>query len=289
MNKLLLLIISTIILLSTLNLASSVVINSVDVDELLPGAQGKVSIEVKNIFNDDVSDVSLSLDFKNSPFIPIGTSEESVDEIKEDDEENFVFFIKAASDIKPGDYEIPYTLSYITKNDIQKSSTGTIGIRVRAQPELVFTVNAQNNVINKKGKIELKIVNKGFYDARFFSVKIIPEGFTLLSDNEVYIGSVKSDDFETASFDIVFTSLTPTFNAKVEYTDFDNNKITKNIFIPVNVYSEKKAKELGIIQQNYTLYYVIGIIVLIILFFVWRAISKRRKLRRSMRARSERE
>jgi hypothetical protein len=276
-----------ILLVLTINLASAVIINSVNVPSLEPGQEGQIRIEVENILNDDVENVVLSLSFVDLPFIPIGTSTQSIDEIQEDDEESFVFTVKAASDATPGDYEIPYNLEYEVNNEL-RARTGTIGVKVRANPDLDFTINVGNPVLNKKGKVSLKIINKGFSDARFVSVKVLAEDFTLLSDDEVYIGSVDSDDFETVNFDVIFKKTNAEFRAILEYKDFDNKKVIETIELPFTVYTEKRAIELGIIQPDKTLYYVVSVIVLIVLFIIWRSIKKRRRLKRSMRLREGR-
>ncbi len=268
----------------TLNLASAVVINSVSVDPLSPGEEGKIDIEVENIFADDVTDVSISLSLANLPFIPLGASEDSVDEIKEDDSEDFIFTIKASNDAVPGDYEIPYTLQYDFENKT-KTREGSLGVKVEASPELTFSANLDNPVAEQKGKITLKIVNQGFSDARFLSVRIIPNGFTLLSDAEVYIGNVDSDDFETASFDVKFDKTNPTFEAIVSYKDFDNKQITKNVDLPLNVYTKEKALELGIIQKSNVALYIGVAVFLVLVWILWRILRKRARLKRSMEAR----
>src|SRR3989344_2781451 len=104
-----------IIVLTLLAIASAVSaleVTSVDTPNLNPGGEGLLNIEGDNILSDDVTDVSLKLNFENLPFIPLGTSEQSIDEIQEDDEENFIFRIKANSNTITSDYEIPYTLKY---------------------------------------------------------------------------------------------------------------------------------------------------------------------------------
>src|SRR3989344_508237 len=138
-------IIALLVLFFTLNLASAIVINSVDAPALTPGEQGQIRIEIENIFTGDAENVLLSLDFKDLPFIPIGSSQQSIDKIEEDDEETFVFTIKASSDIKPGDYEIPYTLEYELNNN-EKSRIGTIGVKVKANPELTFSIDTENPI-----------------------------------------------------------------------------------------------------------------------------------------------
>lgn len=268
----------------SLNLVSAVIINSVDADTFSPGKEGNIRIEVKNIFDKDAEDVSLNLKFTNLPFIPIGTSEQSLDEIQEDDEENFVFRVKASPTIVPGDYEIPYTIEYTLSGESEKNSrSGSIGIKVSANPILDYSVSTENPIISQQGKINFKIVNKGFSNARFVSVKILPNGFTLFSDENIYIGEIDSDDFETEAVNVKFTKINPRFQAIVEYIDFDNKQITENIDLPLKVYSEEKALELGIIQQSKIGIYVSIVILVILLVILWRILKKRQKLKRSQR------
>ena len=157
-------------------------------------------------------------------------------------------------------------------------------MRVDSQPILTYSSDTENPVEGQKGSVTLKIVNKGFADAKFFSVKVLPDGLTLLSEDEVYIGEVASDDFETATFDVLFNKVNADLTAIVEYKDFDNKLVTETINLPVKVYSKEKALELGIIQPNRVPYYIGGVVLLIILFIIYRSIKKRRRLRRSMQS-----
>jgi hypothetical protein len=266
--------------------ASAVVINSVYVDTLSPGEEGLINLEVENFLNEDVEDVIITLQFKDTPFIPIGTSEQSVDEIEEDKDEDFIFRIKASIDVKPGDYQIPYTLQY-NQGEETKKREGTIGVKITASPELTITVSTPNAIQTRQGTISVKVVNKGLYDARFVSVKILPEGFTVLSDKEVYIGEIESDDFETASFDVLFKDTKAEFTTILEYRDFDNKKVIETASFPVTVYTKEKALELGLIQKNNTPLYVGFIVTIILLWILWRTVKKRRRLMKSMQKNKE--
>ncbi len=264
-----------------LPLSSAITVKSSDIDQFSPGSTGRIRITLENNLGDDATDVSLSLNLAQKPFISVGSSEESTDEIRDNKEEDFVFSLTASNDAKPGNYEIPYTISY-TLNSVQKTKQGTLGVRIKANPDLVFSLTAENPIISQKGKISLKIVNRGFYDARFLTVKAIPGDFNFFSNKEVYIGSVDSDDFETASFDVIFTKSNPVFIATIDYIDFDNSKITKTISLPVDVYTKEKAIEIGLIKKNYIPVYIGIVIALILLWLLWRMIKKRSRLKRSM-------
>ncbi len=267
-----------LILVSTFaSLASAVFISSVSVDSLVPGGEAKVKIYVENDLNSDIEDVSLALNLAGLPFSSYGSTEDSVSVIESDDKEYFSFTLKADNDAETGNYNVPYTLTY--DDDVVK--TGTIGVTISGSADLTYSVEKENPVVGSQGKLTLKIVNKGIADARFVSIKVIPSGFTLLSDGDVYIGEIKSDDFETEKFDVIFTSANPILSAVVEYVDFNNEKIEKTINLPVDVYSRERALELGIIKESRTGLYFGIVIGLLLIWFVWRKISKARKRKKT--------
>ncbi len=270
-----------LILLGFTNLSSSVILKSVNQLTLSPGEEGDLDINVENILTDRVEDLSFSLILDKSPFISVGGSEDSVNKINEGDEERFIFRIKAANDIKPGDYSIPYSIKYKINNEIQQKG-GTIGVSVIAETDLGFSVNLENPIVGEKGKISIKIVNKGFANAKFVNVRIIPEGFTVLSDNEVYIGNIDSDDFDSASFDVLFNKRNPELLAIVEYTDFDNKKITKDIQQEIIVYTPEEAIKNGIKKKSNMGLIIGGIIVVLIVLIIIRQIRKALRRKRSL-------
>ena len=275
---------SILIVILSIGLASGVTIESVDTTVLTPGADGTITVIIENIFNEDIEDVSLQLRYENLPFSSIGSSDQSADEINEDDDEKFIFQVRMAPDARPGDYEIPYLLTYkISGSDELKTRQGTLGVRIAGSPELIFSISTENSIENKPGKISFKIVNKGFADARFVSVKVTSPDFLLLSEEEVCLGTVDSDDFETAEFDVVFDRNPAQFKAVIEYKDFDNNDKTESVNLPLTIYSQKQALELGIIKKNNAVL-IIGIVILLIIgIIIWRMVKKRMRLRKSMK------
>ena len=162
-------------------------VQSVGSENFSPGQEGNVRIEIENTLSDTITDVGVELKLSGLPFVSVGSSQESTDEIDEDDEETFNFVMRAAFDAKPGDYEIPYMIKYNVDNN-EKTINGTFGVRVEAQPVLEISANVETPVIGQQTKLTIKIVNTGFADARFVSIKISPKGYTLLSENNEYIG-----------------------------------------------------------------------------------------------------
>ncbi len=270
------------IFLFTLNLINAVVIEDVTSGDLFPGTSTSIKIIIKNTLDDPIENVALTLDLEDTSFTTIGSSEDSEEEIKENDKESFDFVIKASSSISPGDYNIPYILKYkIGTENFEK--IGSFGVTVGAKTELSYSIETEKNIIGEKGKIFFKVINTGLGDIRFVYVKISGTGFDLLSPNEEYLGRIDSDDFEKATFDVIFKNENAKISAFVEYKDFYNNIQSETINLPVKVYSREKALELGLLQKNNTLIYFGLVGFIIVAWIVYRSIKKSRKNKNSGR------
>lgn len=271
----------SIYVLSLISLTSAIILENVEADKIYPGQSASVSVSLKNNLNEDAEDVSLILNLGETQFTTSGSNEDSQDKVKEGKSEEFNFVLKASSEIKPGDYQIPYKILY-TYEDEKKEKSGSFGIFVSAKTELSYIVETEKNVVGERGKVSLKIINSGLGDVRFVNVKISGIGFDLISNNEDYIGTVSSDDFEKASFDVIFKSENARLNAVVEYKDLENLNKIQNVDLDFKVYSREKGYELGIIQKSNAWIYGVVILVIIV-WFVYRGIKKRRKKKNSGR------
>ena len=261
--------------------AEGLIVNDVTISDIAPGEETQLRITLRNISSDSLEDVSLALNLQGLPLSIVGSSESTLDEINDGDKEDFVFRIRASSTAKPGDYSIPYTLS--TPN-ATKPKTGTIGIRIKGDVQLSTLVTAETPVLNQKGKLSLKLVNKGLADARYVSVTLAPNGFTLLSEQTVYIGDISANDFETATFDVRYTSTDPVATARIEYRDFNNVVQTKTLAEPFLVYTQDEAIKQGILAKNNAPLYIGVILALLVLWLIWRSIRKRCRMRKSMQS-----
>jgi len=277
-TKILTIIISLTFLVLTLNLASALIVDA-EYITIFPGEEVSIKVEVDNNENFDIEDVSVALILDGVPFTSVGSSEKDTDDIDEDDDDSVTFRIKTSTDVVPGDYDIPYIMKYTNAEDSNATSqtkNGTFGIRVSSKTELDFSVEKKDAIVGQQGRLSLKIVNKGLGEVKFVSVEIFPQGFELLSSENVYIGNIDSDDSDTASYDVIFKSTAPVLSVKVEYKDFDNKAQTKTINLPVEAYTRERAIELGLIQEPNYVPYGIGAGILI-LWYIIRKIKKRKK------------
>ena len=278
-----------IYIFSIISFASALSVNA-DYIKLYPGEQGSVKIKVENNNNYDIEDVSIALVLSSIqsgqvvslPFSAIGSSEKTLDDLNDGDDDSATFTLKASTDIAPGDYNIPYVVRYKESGtNTTLTQEGTFGLRVSAKTDLDFSVETSDNaIVGQQGQVTLEIINKGLGAIKSVSVEFIPNGFNLLSTNKVFIGTIDAEDSDTASFDVIYKNVNPIFSAQVTYKDFDNQDQTQTISIPVKVYTEEQAKDLGLVSTSHTSLYVIVILLILIIFYFWRRARKKRKQRK---------
>jgi len=292
-HKLLTIILGIVLSLSFISFASAaLIVENINQGKLYPGSEASLDVKIKNDFNYDVEDVKLTLIFnqltstgavdfsKPVLFSSVGSSQDSQDSIDEDDSETFSFDIKASNSIEPGDYSLLYTIEYTNNNDTKVTETGSITLVVNSKTSLDFSVKQEMPVIDNKDKITFKIINKGFGEIKFVSVDLNEagsNGLSLLSEDKVYIGSIASDDSDTASFDAILNKENPSVSFIVTYKDFENNDKTQTLSFDLKAYSREKAIQLGIVKKS-NAPVIIGVVVLVVVvWLIVRAVRKARK------------
>jgi len=285
-----------IYLISMIGMVSALTITAVNTnpEEIAPGETASVSIRIENEQGKDVEDVSVILDLigPDIPFAPYDSSSEySIDEIEDDDSEYAEFEIIALSDAQSGIYKIPLIINYQIDGKAQPPKNSLIGISVNAEP--IISASVEDGLLLKpqENEINIKIVNKGLSDVKFLEVELASSTYyNILSSENVYIGDVDSDDFDSAEFKIFFKANAPSsinLPVTIIYKDALNKKYIEDFDLRVKVYTRKKAIELGLLEKNNIPMYTGIIIGLIIIFFGYKKIKKRRKLKKAAQSAME--
>ena len=147
-------------------------------------------------------------------------------------------------------------------------------------------VFAEDAILIKGQSSELiiRIVNSGLGDVKLLSLELeTVRGMRILDNKKVYIGDIDSDDFDSVEFKLKVDENAPSIISlpiKLNYKDFQNNNIEENKNLELRIYTKEQAINLGLVKKSNTLVIVIGIIILIILFLVYRAIRKKLKKKR---------
>ena len=243
-------------------------------DTVLPGKEIQLRIKLANIGDDNIKNISLKLILDNLPFAPLHSStEKTIDELDENEESTIIFDLVTLSNAESQVYKIPVKLSY---NNANKDSL--ISIEVNAEPKLDLILEDTDLVkVNDNGKVTVKLVNNGLSQIKFLTLTLNENSaYEILSANKVYIGDVDVGDFESEEFTIIPRIENPELTFNVYYRDLKNNEFFQSKNIKLNIYSEEKARELGLIKKSFLSSIIIPIVIILIIYLIYRRFRKRK-------------
>jgi len=260
-------------------------INSVSVDKEFfePGSSGILRIGIVNEADSLVKDVKARLDLGNIPFVPLGsTNEKSVYQIDARKTHEFSFELLAKPEAESGVYQVPLRISYSDELNKGYIKNGTIGIIVNAKPDLSITLDdSEIHQRGKSGDVVVKVVNKGVTDIKFVNMKLMAsETYRILSTDEVYLGNIDSDDFETADFKLFVEKsnkdevILPLI---LEYKDANNNDYEDQINLKLVLYSASEAKKFGLEKENGFVGILIVIVIVAVGIYYYRKRIRKKK------------
>lgn len=180
-----------------------------------PGGQAKAEFKVKNIGTSNLREVSLKLNLEgiligstyvDIPLAPIGSSvEKQIALLESGQTADFEFVLQAYPDAEAGIYKIPITLTYTDDAGTEYTRTDLYGMVINGDVDILIQVDSTTlYTCNGKGDVTISATNKGFSEIKFATILLEDtDDYDIKSlSNEVYVGNIDSDDYETAEFTV---------------------------------------------------------------------------------------
>jgi hypothetical protein len=224
----------------------------VDKKTLEPGTSNTVKAKLSNQADSILKDVRVRLELGGLPFVPLGsTNEKNIYKIDPKGSYEFSFNLLADPEAESGAYQVPITITYL--DDLGKGYfvNSTMGLIIGAKPDLSITLD-DSEIYQKgsSGDVVVKVVNKGVIGIKFTNMKLIAtDDYRTLSADEVYLGNIDSDDFETAEFKLFvekYNKESVRLPLVLEYKDANNNNYKDQINLELSLYSASEAKKFGL-------------------------------------------
>jgi len=215
------------------------------------------------------------------PFTPLGDgNEKTVYQIAPGEKFDFNFRIMADPSAETKPYKIPININYFDELGKNYTKTEIVGIIVGSKPDIYAIIDSTTlEKTGQSGEIKIKFVNKGTSPIKFLNVKLNESNnYKIISSEQVYIGKIDSDDYDTATFKVYLKHLK---NGKVEipisyeYMDGNNNRYSVDETLTLKVYS---ATELGK-SNGGALMIIIAIVVIVLVYIFYRRWKKKGKKR----------
>ncbi len=252
-----------------------------------PGEEFKLKVTLSNMADSLIKDVQTSLTllyaqstiFVELPFTPIGsTNTKTVKQMSPGEKRTLEFDMIADVDAASGIYKVPISISYSDTLAENYTKNGIIGIKVGQEPDLFVSIDRATGSAGSEMDMTVRFVNKGQEDINYLFTKLgEQDGFEILSPQEVYIGNVDSDDFETEDFTIKVDKCDTAYKVpiRVEYKSTSNVLYDKEYLVEFTACrgSDNSNGSSG----KSTMYIVIIIVVAIVSIVLYRKMKKKKK------------
>ncbi len=255
---------------------------SSDPREIPPGGTGKVAISLKNTANSVLKDIGIKLDLASSgvPFSPIGSAtEKKIYIINALEEKNVTFDVIADPDADAKPYKIPLTIKYHDELGTNYTKSDTITLIVGSKPEIVSGIESSTILApGDKGSININVVNKGLTKIKFLTVSIgKSDKYKILSADYVYIGELKSDDYQNSKFDLYVNNDASNVVVPITltYRDGNNNPYAETNNLNLVLYTPAQLNAMGLRTPNTGSTLSIVAAVLIVFYFLYKKFFKK--------------
>ncbi len=223
-----------------------------------PGSTVALDFDLTN-YGADARDVRIAL---NQTRIISSPAEKFIDYLPSKSSKHFSFKLTIDPKIEPGIYSIPVALAY---SDGTKTSsyntTKTIGLEVSGDYNFIITAESVT-----ENSITIKIANAGSQDAKFLIAKFSSSAD--IQPETVYIGDIKSDDYDSERLSIKVKPGKYEINVALEYKDIFGKEYNESRILEVEI-PTKQA------EQDFT--WIMLLAFLAAAFLVYKRLSRKRK------------
>ncbi len=284
----LLLIISTVSAATTLTLpdieASSMKIETSTYDPA-PAEPGKyldLYVTIKNNGGKSAKNIAVIAE-NRYPFNVVDSIDNEIKELVNGREKLIRYKIYVSEDVLSGDYNLPIKVCSDEDCDyVLKESNVEISVNAGSSPIMEIGLDDYDLITpGSLNEIIITSVNKGKQGIQFLTIDLKnTDEYTVISTPRKYMGELLTDDFERETYTIyvsdeIKNSKLVELDLSLEYSDMNYKKYTENEKLSINVYTDKDAQKIGLVQRSNGAIYLI--LFLIISFFTYRHYRRKKK------------
>ena len=258
----------------TVQSQSTLELKFVKPDRLNVGSNTTLIFTIVNNGNYELSNVVITWQESNNLILPLGLSNRIViASIEANKQTDMPVEVVTSPTITPGAYPISVKMEYFDKTGAKQNFTSVVGLIVGGTTD--FSVDMQEFASNT---ITLSIANIGVNPATSVSMSLPEqENFKIAGAQSIFLGNLNPGDSTVASFSInpVNSNAANKLHAKISYTDTSGLRQEFGEDLVVKSTGELQPDQSRVRQQQGNfLYFIVGIIVIVLLAYF---ISKRKK------------
>ncbi len=248
-----------------------------------PGEEVVMDIILRNMAYSPVYDVKVKLNLAGTSLSPLGSAcEKILRKIGPQLDASVQLKLAIDAHAESAIHKVPIQIEFKDKFSNVHSIESVVGIPVFAKPEYIMNLEDSKVYVTKQqGDVIVSISNNGISDLNFVTLEMLPtENYDILSNAKIYLGTLESDDYETAEFNLytkkAVGDMIP-LKMELKFKDSYNKEYKDEVSVPLKIYSRNEAAKLGLVQSKSPLKPLIVLIILgVIGFFAYRKWRKKR-------------
>jgi len=222
-----------------------------------------------------MNSINVKLNLTGVEIAPYGeAAEKKIRSVSARTSQEIAFNIIALPGIEGGIYKIPLEINYNDVTTKSYSVASYISVEIGSEAKIDASVDSSTIYGSKTtGEVVIKLVNRGLTDIKFLNVKIEEsEDYDILSNDNVYVGDLDSDDYEIAEFNIKTGRFNKEFEIPItlEFRDSSNKLHEEQKMVKFNKLSSSEAGDSGIS------FWVILVIIVAGIYFYRRHKNKKK-------------
>jgi len=240
-------------------------------DSLEPGKTITLSFDLTNEGLGTAKDIVLSLDQSATFIVPQSSGEFFINNLASSEYKTLSFQLAVSPDASIGTATIPVRLTYSDETRSNNyTSTKEIGALITGKYNFIVTVDSQDVLTSgTSGYITIKIANAGTEQANYLTIKVVSSNNFDSSPTTVYVGNLKSDDYDTEKLLLKVGSVDPgdyPISLQVSYKDSFGRFYNEVYSVNAKVYSKAEYSLSHQVQSPSAM--LIIIVILAIVFFI---------------------
>lgn len=231
-------------------------VNNFSINTIGPGETSPLTIELENKNSVNLRDIiiKLNLDEVEDKVLNIeeGSNQKSISLLQAGEKAQIKYQLIASPDATAKPYLLPITITY--KDTLGNTQETEIlgSIKIYSKPQLSIRVDSQEIYTKGKGKITFAVANPGTSTIKGTRIEILDsENYQSIEGKYQYVGDLNPDDFQTIQTEMIITNEEMnSINLKINYLDSYNTEKEEIIAVPINIYTSRELKKLGIQQED---------------------------------------
>jgi hypothetical protein len=239
--------------------------------ELEPGNTVFLTFDLKNEGIGDAKDITVSLTQTSNFIVSSSSGEFFVSILSKSESKTLTIPITVSPDALIGTTTIPIKLTYYDETRTNNyTETKEIGALITGKYNFIVTAESQDIITaGTSGFITIKIANAGNEEARYTTVKVIQSNNFDISPTIIYVGNLKSDDYDSEKLSLNVGPVEPGYypvSLQITYKDSFGKSYDEIYSVNAKVYSKAEYSLAHQTQSPFSM--LVIIVIVIVVFFI---------------------